>query len=123
RRLARLLALAAEERIAGPPRVAMEFAELGLAVALPLRRPPPDDRHLRAFCGCLLGKAQLRAGWFAAAESSFAAMPRHVRGVAGEFERALAAAGLAQLRWRQQRVTDAWALFVEAARGFADLSE
>jgi hypothetical protein len=116
--LARLLALGAEERLDAAPAEAEEYAELALAVALALPRPAAE-RQLRTSCAWLLGMAQLRTGKLAAAEASFGRLDG--RGGAGE--RALAAAGLAQLRWQQRRTADAWALLVVATRVFADLHD
>ncbi len=121
--LARLLALGAEERLDAAPPAAEEHAELALAVSLALAARPSaadQDRRLRGFCRWLLAKAQLRADRLEAAEASFAVIRRDLEGVAAAGERALAAAGLAQLRWQQRRAPEAWPLFTAAAHAPRD---
>jgi hypothetical protein len=121
--LALLLALAAEERLEGPPQPAEEYAEAALAVAIAL--PPAaggNPRRLQALAAWLLGKAQLRGGRLEAAESSLERACRAAAG-AGAQEQALAVAGLAQLRWQQRLPEQAVALLAVAGRHYADLHD
>lgn len=120
--LARLLALGAEERLDAPPPAAEEHAELALAAALAARHAAAEG-SLRGFCRWLLAKAQLRSGNLEDAQSSLAAIDRDLEGGTGARVRALAAAGLAQLRWQQGRAPEAWANFTAAARAFADIGD
>jgi hypothetical protein len=117
--LARLLALGGEERLDAAPAETEEYAGLALAVSLALPRKATAARRLRASCAWLLGTAQLRTGKLDAAETSFISIYRH-GGVDGAEERALAGAGLAQVRWQQRRPADAWALLAVASSVFAD---
>ncbi len=120
--LARLLALHAEERLDAAPEEAEEHAHLALAISLSLPRPAVVERQLRGTCAWLLGRAQLRTGKLDAAEASFNSIHRHA-GSGGAGERALAAAGLAQLRWQQRRAAGTWALLAVASKIFADLED
>jgi len=121
--LARLLGFWAAERLDAPPPEAEEVAELALAVALALPRAPVENRRLRGLGHWLVGKAELRAGRLAAAEASFAAIGTDPFGEGGARERALASVGMAQLRWQQRRLTEAWALATAAGRHFTDLHD
>jgi len=121
--VARLLGFLAEERLDAPPPEAEEYAELALAVSIALPRAPAENWQLRGLCRFLLGKAQLRAGRLSAAEASFAAIGTDPFGEGGARERALARVGLAQLRWQQRRLTEAWALVTAAGRHFTDLHD
>ena len=121
-----LLTLGAEERLDAPPPAAEEHAELALAVSLATAKPSPsaaEPRRLRGFCRWLLAKAQLRAGRLEDAEASLAAVDKDLAGGADAPVRALAAAGLAQLRWQQGRAPEAWAHFTAAARAFAEVGD
>ncbi len=118
--LARLLALLAEARLDSPLSEAQEYAELALAVSIAAPAGSVESRRLRGHCHWLVGKAELRAGRLAAAEASFAAIATDLGGAGSAAERALAAVGIAQLRWHQRRLPEAWALLSTAARAFAD---
>jgi hypothetical protein len=120
--IARLLALSAAGRLDAPPE-AEEVAELALAVAIALAPAPAENGRLRGLCRWLLGKAQLRAGRHVAAEASFAAIGADGDGEVGASERALADVGMAQLRWQQRRLPEAWVLLSAAARGFAEVHD
>jgi hypothetical protein len=117
--LARLLALGAEERLDEPPPAAEEYAELALAVATVLVPATAEDLRLRLLCSWLLAKAQLRAGRLEAAEANLAS----IGDSAGIGDRALAAAGVAQLRWYEGRELEALGLLHAAARAFAELND
>jgi hypothetical protein len=121
--IARLLALCAAGRLDAPPPEAEEVSELALAVAIALAPAPGENGRLRGLCRWLLGKAQLRAGRPAAAEASFAAIGADGDGELGAGERALADVGMAQLRWQQRRLPEAWVLLSAAARAFAEVHD
>src|ERR1700720_3319912 len=145
--LARLLALRAAGRLDAPPPEAEDCAELALAVAIALPRAPVENWQLRGLCHWLVGKARLRTGrlgaaeggflaigaapgggrggggGLAAAEASFSAIGADRDGAGGVGERALADVGMAQLRWQQRRLPEAWVLLSAAARAFADASD
>lgn len=121
--LARLLGFCAERRLDAPPPAAEEYAELALAVSIALPRAPVENWQLRGMCHWLVGKAQLRAGRLAAAEANFAAIGIDHCGEGGARERALAGVGMAQLRWQQRRLPEAWALASAAGRYFTDLHD
>jgi hypothetical protein len=117
--LARLLALGAEERLDESPPAAEEYAELALAVSTALAEATAEEEGLRDLCSWQLAKAQLRAGRLPAAEASLASLGDS----ASAGTRALGAAGVAQLRWREGRGREALSLFHTAARAFAELDD
>jgi hypothetical protein len=117
--LARLLALGAEDRLDEPPPASEEYAELALAVATALEEATVDEQRLRGLCSWLLAKAQLRAGRLEAAEANLAP----IGDSPSPWDRALAAAGLAQLRWRAGRDLEALSLLHMASRAFAELDD
>ncbi|HEY6324615.1 MAG TPA: hypothetical protein VJA16_23975, partial [Thermoanaerobaculia bacterium] len=121
--VARLLALCAERRLDAPPPEAEEVAELALAVSMALPRAPLESWQLRGLCHWMMGKARLRAGRLTAAEASFAAIGADRDGPGNAGNRALADAGMGQLRWQQRRLPEAWVLLSAAARAAADVND
>ncbi len=122
--LARLLLLRAEAALEDDPAASEAAAELAAAIAAHLHRDPAGQvARAGAMAAWLLGKALLRAAEppapVTAAAEAFASIAAHLPSGEPSRERALAAVGLAQLRWRQGLLPDAGAQLAQAAHLFA----
>jgi hypothetical protein len=123
--LARLLLCQAEGALEDGSGEAEEVADLAAAIAASLESDASGEVRRTAAMACwLLGKAQLRAARPAGpglrdAAEAFARMSAFVSRDQPSWERALAAYGLAQVRWKQGRHLDGGALFAVAALMFA----